>query len=367
MVPLIFTLFRGRTHMRAWRWCVVAALVVWSDLTFGQASCSTLAGSFDITPRATIPVARDTPNGTVLWVGPNQNAYDAWSCNLWGSSNQFNVGSAIYSQFGITSSGYTTNVITGGGSYTVVTTSVPGVGVAVGGTGYTPIIGWFPWRDASVSDGLYSVVGPYTTPAGGAKVVFGPAFQMAIVKIGDINGGTLPAQIAAIVKSRCSYYPWGNCGPGNNDVNYKMTAVTFIQTACTTPDVTVALGKHSSTEFTGPGSTTSAVSFNINVNACPAGMNSVKYRVDPSTTVVDQSRSVVALDKSSSATGVGIQLLKSDGTTALPLATLTATTGYNATSGGNFQIPLKARYYQTGASVGPGPANTTMTFTMSYQ
>lgn len=373
MLTLLSTLYWRRTHLRALRWCVVATLLVWSDMTFGQATCWSSSEPFTILPPATISVPRDKPNGSVLWIGPNQNKAVTWSCNLGAAQNsQYTLGSAASLQIKGASSGYTTNAITGGGTYTVVQTDVAGVGIAAGTAGYlanpssgsSP--GWSIWRDTYGGNG-WNAWAPVSTGVPGPNVNMGNAFQIVLVKIGDIRGGTLPATTVGIATAICNYYPWGNCGGGLTPMNYNMTAVTFTQAACTTPDVTVALGKHSSTEFTGPGSTTSAVSFNINVNACPAGMNSVKYRIDPATTVVDQSRSVVALDKSSSATGVGIQLLKADGTTALPLATVTATTGYNATSGGNFQIPLMARYYQTGASVGPGPANTTMTFTMSYQ
>lgn len=97
-------------------------------------------------------------------------------------------------------------------------------------------------------------------------------------------------------------------------------------------------------------------------------MNGITYQIDPTTTVLNTANSVVALDASfsSPATGVGVQLL-SDAGTPLPLSTPQTLNGYSSATGGDYTIPLKARYYQTGAIVGPGAANTSMTFTMSYQ
>ncbi|AIF46338.1 hypothetical protein HY57_03245 [Dyella japonica A8] len=60
-----------------------------------------------------------------------------------------------------------------------------------------------------------------------------------------------------------------------------------------------------------------------------------------------------------------MQLLDGNGA-VFPLATYKMASGYDTTAGGSFTIPLKARYYRTGA-VKPGPANTSMTFTMLYQ
>ncbi len=135
--------------------------------------------------------------------------------------------------------------------------------------------------------------------------------------------------------------------------------------SCATPSFTVPLGTHLASEFTRAGATTTAVSFNINLNNCPKGMAGVRYRIDPTTSVVNAGQSVVALDTNALATGVGVQLLNNAGS---PFALSTDTTfgGYSSSTGGSYAIPLKARYYQTGTSVQPGSASTSMTFTMTY-
>ncbi|RDK08675.1 type 1 fimbrial protein [Cupriavidus lacunae] len=135
--------------------------------------------------------------------------------------------------------------------------------------------------------------------------------------------------------------------------------------ACLTPDVTADLGTHDSKEFSGQGSAASATAFNIALNNCPSGIGSVKYQVDAVTSVLDASKSVVALTATSTATGVGVQVLDNAGN-VLPLGQPIAFAGYNS-SGGNFTIPLKARYYQTGSRVTGGTADSAMTFTMNYQ
>ncbi|RDI99212.1 type 1 fimbrial protein [Dyella solisilvae] len=126
------------------------------------------------------------------------------------------------------------------------------------------------------------------------------------------------------------------------------------------------MGTHMNSEMTGPDTFTSATGFSISLNDCPAGMDSIQYQIDPVTSVVNSANSVVALDGSSTATGVGIQLLDNKGTAALPLSTPITFHGYNQNVGGNYSIPLKARYYQTGDRVGAGKANTSVTFTMAY-
>lgn len=187
------------------------------------------------------------------------------------------------------------------------------------------------------------------------------AVSYIFVKTGGISGGTVSG--ADVPSVALTYLP--------SVPIYRVSAlgaVTFLAASCTTPDVWVDLGHHLKSEFTGAGYTTANVAFNLQLNNCPAGMNSIKYRIDPVTNVQLPAKSVVALDATSSATGVGVQLLTSSGG-AHPLGAGTdqVFTSYSRTTGGSYTIPLKARYYQTGATVTSGLANTTMMFTMTYQ
>lgn len=105
--------------------------------------------------------------------------------------------------------------------------------------------------------------------------------------------------------------------------------------------------------------------FAINLNNCPSGINSIKYRLDPTTTIINPTKSVVTLQSSSTASGVGVQILDAS-SNPLPLGVDNVFSGYAAT-GGNYSIPLKAAYYQTGYIAKGGSANTSLTFTMTYQ
>ena len=139
--------------------------------------------------------------------------------------------------------------------------------------------------------------------------------------------------------------------------------------ACTTPDVWVDLGSHnvSDSDLAAIGSTTTAVPVNIKLNNCPAGMNAIQYRIEPNTTVINQALSVVSLDGNATASGVGVQLLNSAGTAPFALSTTSfqAFAGYNKSTGGDYVIPLMARYYRTG-NLTPGAATSSMVFTMLY-
>ncbi|WP_157658608.1 fimbrial protein [Burkholderia ubonensis] len=141
----------------------------------------------------------------------------------------------------------------------------------------------------------------------------------------------------------------------------------MVPLTCQTPDVTVPMGSVNSRNFTGVGSVAGTKPFNLALNNCPSGINSVKYRIDPST-AYDAATSVIALTSSGSpgtATGVGLQLRDNAGN-PLPLAQDITFSGYDP-AGGSFNIPLQAAYYQNGSSVGPGLANASVQFTMTYQ
>lgn len=99
---------------------------------------------------------------------------------------------------------------------------------------------------------------------------------------------------------------------------------------------------------------------------CLPGINNIRYQIDALTNVLGGNGSVVALDGASTATGVGVQLL--DGSDKpFELGSTVSLAGFDGSTGGNYTIPLRARYYQTGSKVTSGTANTLMTFTMVYQ
>ena len=96
-------------------------------------------------------------------------------------------------------------------------------------------------------------------------------------------------------------------------------------------------------------------------------MNLVQYSFTPTTSVANAANGVVVLDSSSTATGVGMQLLLNP-TTPVTFGTTYSLTSYNpAVSNGNYTLPLYAGLYQTGAGVTPGLVKSSITFTASYK
>ncbi|WP_336797095.1 fimbrial protein [Erwinia aphidicola] len=78
----------------------------------------------------------------------------------------------------------------------------------------------------------------------------------------------------------------------------------------------------------------------------------------------DASNGVLGLDKSSKASGIGIQLLKEDGVTPFPLGKATQV---GAVEKGDMTLNFNARYIRTSAKPQPGSANAKASFTVSYK
>ncbi|MFA8325316.1 fimbrial protein [Burkholderia ubonensis] len=147
--------------------------------------------------------------------------------------------------------------------------------------------------------------------------------------------------------------------------------ISFQPTTCstTTPAVFVDLGPQalgkSSGLGSGVGSTSPSKSFTIGV-ACDtgvAGAYAVHLMLDG--VALDASNGVLALSSSSTASGIGIQLLMSDGR-PVPLGTPWRI-GDSPASSLNLQVPLSARYFQAGSATRPGVANGSATFTIIYR
>ncbi|PIF76448.1 major type 1 subunit fimbrin (pilin) [Variovorax sp. 54] len=146
---------------------------------------------------------------------------------------------------------------------------------------------------------------------------------------------------------------------------------------CTTQDLTVAMGTHKSSAFTGIGTTSApAKMFTVSV-ACPPDMRGniagvgaslvkIGYRFSAPAGLAVPAQGVIVLSSGSTATGIGLQL-KDAAAVPLQFETLYPLTGYDYKNGTNFAIVLQAAYYQTSATVGPGTANAVVTFTLNYQ
>lgn len=134
----------------------------------------------------------------------------------------------------------------------------------------------------------------------------------------------------------------------------------------------VPLGSYSTGTSSGLGSgigqTTKLVPFNIllNCEALLSGSFDVKMQFDDIGAVSGLSDlGVVALNSTSTASGVGVQILN-ENEQPVSLAVPFTVASYPL-SAALVTVPLYARYYQTATTVTPGSANAVATYTISYQ
>jgi len=151
---------------------------------------------------------------------------------------------------------------------------------------------------------------------------------------------------------------------------------TVIQAQCgvsTVSDDPVKLGEWSSSAFTGPGYSTSPVNFNIALGSCeldPGDINLAwaHIRLDGvnGSTPITGVEGGLTLTTDSTAKGIGIQLLRSDGITPVPLG---RDIPLMPISPGNTVLDLSARFYQTGDTrdIVAGDAKGSLSFTISFQ
>ncbi|MFJ4457443.1 fimbrial protein [Pseudomonas sp. NPDC089392] len=131
----------------------------------------------------------------------------------------------------------------------------------------------------------------------------------------------------------------------------------------------VQLGRHDIAEFIGEHTTTKPIDFFITLSDCeddPAGSVARAFmRLDgvDGSVPIDRDLGLFSLTTDSSATGLGIQVLRSDNT---PLK-LEEFIDMAAITPGTMRFDLRARYYQTAPAVTPGEAKGALNFTIEYR
>ncbi|WP_260513536.1 fimbrial protein [Serratia fonticola] len=151
----------------------------------------------------------------------------------------------------------------------------------------------------------------------------------------------------------------------NQSFVYSYTLKPFIiQTvACSvsTPTILVPMGKISKSAFHGVGSVTARRPFQIDLNCDPGTKIAVTLNGLAGSS---DAIGVLALNPDEGkASGVGVQILQQNAPirlgTAIPIGI--------SHSMGTYTIPFSARYFQSKDTVTAGSANSTATFTMTYQ
>jgi len=145
--------------------------------------------------------------------------------------------------------------------------------------------------------------------------------------------------------------------------------VTFVKEngTCTTPSASVELPDVGVGEFPNPGTIRGTKNFDLEFQNCPAGLYGIGYYFTPTTTLLDAVQGVIALDGSSTATGVGLKLTEDSGA-ALKFGQANAyLLAYDPSTVKSYTVPLNVAYYQTDNTVTPGSVKSSVTVTVKYQ
>ncbi|MDY4299021.1 fimbrial protein [Pseudomonas salmasensis] len=186
-----------------------------------------------------------------------------------------------------------------------------------------------------------------------------------LVKIGDIING------AKVSSGILGYLQRGEISP----LAMSTSGMTITAQSCATPDVAVNMGEHDLSTFSKNGSYSRTTNFDIKLNNCPAGINKVMYSLapNPMAPAWNNELGIIELNKASTAKGIALQVMDHNNQ-PIEFNKKYAFTNYSV-AGGNFSIPLAARYFRTvrtggkGAldpGINAGTANTEISFVMSY-
>ncbi|EBT2498146.1 type 1 fimbrial protein [Salmonella enterica] len=284
---------------------------------------------------AQIIVQADAAPGSVIY----EHTFDSDS-----TGQQFaNCGNGPISGFTQYANGWTTD------SNGIAATNVPGVGIRI------------YFYNGVIPDNCFaSYRGPTTWWWNG---YYRNTWQIQLIKTGPINGGKLQSG------------GYASFGVDSATGRFLVTTLTngggggtIVPTGCTvtTPTVAVPLGQRKKSDFTGPGSTTPWQDFSVTLN-CNKNAR-INVRIDATPDSLAGPQGVMRLDKESGnmeATGIGIQIgYRPDGS----LVQFGEEKYYRTSrSGGNENVELRARYYQTAQNVTAGKANGTATFTLTYK
>lgn len=296
--------------------------VLAANCIFYGSSTQTLSFGASLAGKS-LTVPADTPNGTVIYEDSIQGSQHDWICS---SSSQYGI--------------FLNPIL---GTVASKATTYP-----IGKTG----LSYRLWVDSlsRYESSLRTIIpAKYTIPSG--------IYRLEIVKSGELAAKTnIPAgYLGKLMSDEVDLALFNLINP-----------IVLNAASCQTPSVPVAMGDdYRLKDFDLPGATPRVIKFNIALNDCQTGINKVTYSLKATTQVIDAQKGIVALNGTSTAKGIGLQLLNDAGQ-PLALDTTYPFTAFN-TTGKNFTIPLSAAYYRLAEGVTqPGSANTEVTFIVSY-
>lgn len=370
----------------------------WAQVTCNPAPGIPRTDTVTLNP-PTISAGIDMPIGTIIYQG-------IWAGGTPGPQITCNTNSttpeSIYYNFGfilnstpLPLSSWSVSPFAGA----VYQTNIPGIGVALS-RGDTSGAVTLETPLYSNSNSSITVNPSETTP----HSVTNSTRYFSLVKTGTLIPGSYTLSAASLPSFRL-FYTNGSNGLTNvigfplttNIIQFQGQLNISTQT-CVTPDVNVDMGTYEKlTSFTGQGSNTPWVDASIILSSCPtfygyydnnnstllfdnntgggssipaSSNNNVGVRLTPSTSVIDSTNGIMAIDTSSpnSASGVGIQLGWGSPSSSPSLFDFTTEKLLQLPKDGSpiIRVPLSARYIQTAPIVTPGRADGKTVFLINY-
>nr|WP_179254168.1 fimbrial protein [Burkholderia sp. AU33423] len=234
----------------------------------------------------------------------------------------------------------------------VYETGIPGIGIqfraAVPGFSNTQLA---PFSMSASPDALIARV----FNAGVTLVVTGP------IQSGTADGSTLPTMTWRVTQggARTSYV-------------LRVNGILSVKgQTCKVSDssINVPMPQVMAKELNKVGATAGDTKFSIDLNSCSPGLGVYVTLTDVSNP--GNRSNIVSLTKSSTAQGIGYQVLRNSAPVNFGPDAATAGNpnqwSAGQASGNSFSIPLVARYLRTSDAMQPGSVNGQLSFTMSYQ
>ncbi len=212
---------------------------------------------------------------------------------------------------------------------------------------------------------------------------FSVASNLQLVYTGPFlppNNSTITGQLAQWKVDICDnprLWWWGAYRDCNGSVaprpveTFNVSAIIRIQVptcnvAPASVNKTVALPDVMANQFSGQGSTAGTTPFTLQLTNCPSNLD--VYITLDSTNAQAGVPGVIAPSGAGYASGIGVQILRSDGTTPVIFCSANCTpVNTGSTSAGNYAINFFARYFQTGTTISAGPVRAIATYTLNYQ
>lgn len=331
--------------------------------------CKRTSGYYQYFDSATVQVGKDAAVGDVLGTWVSSRNPTAWTCSHRTGYQNYTVPVAVqgyppYDRLG--------TVQVDGQTYNIYITAVKkGLGY-IARWRYTVKGKTSDWYPLTVARGIYQTPAELITVTGdGSTWSLGVDVQIRFVKTADtLTAGSSPAFDPIYMRHYQTYGGITSVGSGTYMIaDYRARSLNISTTGgtCTTSDVSVNLPPVNRADFRGVGYTAARTDFNLNFTKCPSGLASISYLFTPTTAIMDNTNGVFAMSGTSTASGVGIQLLN-DKNIPLLFNTAYLLKEYNPNKvNANYTVPLRAGLYQTEENVTSGNVSGAVTFTLTYK